>query len=877
MQKKLSLLFLFFTVAWLGSTQAQTDESNQTDPVAVKDSTIEDNIIPIITLNDSDLSNDQDEGVFGLLSASKDVFVRITDFNLQAARFRFRGYDSENTALYYNNIPMNDLESGWAGWSSWSGLNDMTRRQETNTGLEATDYSFGAVGGAINLDTRASSQRRQIRLTLTQTNNGNYNNRVMLSGATGMQENGWAFAAMASRRWAEEAYLPGTFHDGYSYFLSVDKKLGDNDLLNFQIVGAPSVRGKAGAAVQELYDIADDNYYNPYWGFQNGEKRNSRVATRHQPMAVLRWDKKFSDKISLTTAVNYQTGRNGSTSLDWQGAPDPRPDYYRRLPSYTLLQDQSQIDEALYIESLLSSDESLRQVDWDAMYEINSHNFETIEDANGLLGNSISGNRAHYVVLERRYDSNRINFNTNITAEISNDFTVSGGLSAQDYRIENYQIIDDLLGSDYFLDIDRFADRDFQIEAANLISDPILQNDLNNPIRVIYEGERYGYDYTSNIQKSTAWTQGEWTKGALGFFVAAELNRTQFWRTGNFRNGRFPDNSFGDSEKQHFLNYGLKGGFNYGINGRNYLVGNVAYQTRAPYFRNAYTSPRTRDDLISNLTDTKITSVEGAYLLKAPGRKVKIGGYYTLFNDQIDLIRFYNDLQNTFGSYIMTNVDQRNAGLEVGFEVDVPFISGLGVQGAGNFGQYIYTSRFNAQVIQDNNAAIVDEGIVYAKNYRVSGRPQTAGTIGLRYATANYLTLNVDFNYFDNIWMDFNPERRRDIGLYSLPNEDGFGGVWEVDLQPNTDDWNQVADQEKAESAYTLNVSLRKSFRIKRDYFININIGVDNILNNTDFIRDGYEQLRYDYEFKEPGDFPTRYFYARGITYFVNVAFSFRP
>ena len=28
------------------------------------------------------------------------------------------------------------------------------------------------------------------------------------------------------------------------------------------------------ASVQELYDLAGTNYYNPYWGYQSGEKRN---------------------------------------------------------------------------------------------------------------------------------------------------------------------------------------------------------------------------------------------------------------------------------------------------------------------------------------------------------------------------------------------------------------------------------------------------------------------------------------------------------------------------------------------------------------------------------------------------------------------------
>ena len=36
--------------------------------------------------------------------------------------------------------------------------------------------------------------------------------------------------------------------------------------------------------------MADDRYYNPYWGYQNGHKRNSRVVNDFAPSAILTWD-----------------------------------------------------------------------------------------------------------------------------------------------------------------------------------------------------------------------------------------------------------------------------------------------------------------------------------------------------------------------------------------------------------------------------------------------------------------------------------------------------------------------------------------------------------------------------------------------------------
>ena len=84
------------------------------------------------------------------------------------------------------------------------------------------------------------------------------------------------------------------------------------------------------------------------------------------------------------------------------------------------------------------------------------------------------------------------------------------------------------------------------------------------------------------------------------------------------QNGRFPDNSLGNSEIQTFLNYGAKFGFLYKITGRHLLSFNGLYKTEVPYVRNAYVSPRTRDQLVPNLTSTEIISGDINYNIRLP-------------------------------------------------------------------------------------------------------------------------------------------------------------------------------------------------------------------------------------------------------------------
>jgi hypothetical protein len=62
-----------------------------------------------------------------------------------------------------------------------------------------------------------------------------------------------------------------------------------------------------------------------------------------------------------------------------------------------------------------------------------------------------------------------------------------------------------------------------------------------------------------------------------------------------------------------------------------------------------------------------------------------------------------------------------------------------------------------------------------------------------------------------------------------------------------------------------------KSFKFD-DKFLYLNVGVSNILNNTDFITGGFEQLRFNYATRDPDNFPANYFYSFGRTYFISLS-----
>ncbi len=828
------------------SMDVDFSETKNVDLDKIKLTIVSDNNIPILTLSETDLEDENDfENVSGLLTASRDIFSNAAAFNFGVARFRVRGYDSNTSEIYINGSSMNDLETGRTFWSAWGGLNDVFRNREATLGLNPGSFAFGGINGATNIDIGASSQRKQKRISYASSNRS-YRHRIM-GVYTPKLKNDWFLTLSGSRRWAQEGYVEGTFYDAWSYFFGVEKKFGQQSLA-FNIFGAPNKRGRASASTQEMYDIAGTNYYNPNWGYQEGEKRNARVANAHQPIAILQHKLNLKKNTSLNTSLSYQFGRNGSTRLDWNNARDPRPDYYRYLPSYV-----ENAQTAQMVWDAMAANEGLRQLDWTYMYNTNGFSdVETIENVDGRPGNTVTGLRSKYVIEESRYDKQKADANINFNTLIGENVTLNSGVYYRWQKTRNHKVLNDLLGGDFFLDIDRFSERDFPDNPE------VLQNDLNNPNKIVREGDSYGYDYDGVINKAGVWLQTQINLDKVDLFVAANGSQTNFWRDGKYVNGRFPDNSFGKSEVQKFMNYGVKLGSVYKINGRNYLFANASYLTTPPSYRNAYLSPRTRDQVAPNLTSEKIVSTEGGYYLKSPYYKARVTGYFTQFKDGIRTMSFYHDGEQAFVNYTLTGIDKKHFGIELAGEAQI--VTGLSINAVAAIGQYIYNSRPLAYITQDNDSELLADGqTIYQKNFYIPGTPQQAYSFGLRYNSPKFWFANVSVNLFNEMYLDFNPDRRTAAAVEPIT----YG----------SDEWTTTINQERLDPQVTMDLFGGKSWRFDYKYYIYLTVGVSNALNNRQFITGGFEQLRFDGE--DINKFPNRYYYAYGINYFAQIAFRF--
>ena len=845
--------------------QHDSTQINNTDSIPKRDSSIiqelKENVIdniPVITLDDNDFGDAGAQNISSLLTAGRDPFYNAATFNFSAARFRIRGYDADFTSTYINGIPMDNLDNGYTPFGLWGGLNDVFRNRDINVGIRYNTFSFGDIGNTTNIDVRASKQRPQTNIGYAYSNRS-YDHRMLFTHSTGLTKKGWAFTVSGSWRYADEGYVQGTYFNGYSWFAAVDKKLGQRQILSLIAFDAPTESGRQGAATQEMIDIAGTHYYNPGWGYQNGKKRNANISKTNQPVIILTHDFRINNKTDLTTSLSYSFGDRSYSSLDWYNAPDPRPDYYRYLPSYYKDDPYQQQQVA---ENLINN-EAARQINWDNLYNINRNNTAAVYNANGIEGNTITGNRSYYIQGERVTNSKRINFNTVLNAYLNNHIDFTAGESYQSSSNNYFQRIADLLGGSFWVDVNQFAQRDFPAD------NDAYQNDLNHPNRIVKTGDKYGYNYNININKATVWSQFVFKFPHVDFFIAGEGSQTIFKRIGNVKNGLFPDNSYGKSAANIFYNYAVKAGITYKLNGRNYLYISGALLTRAPYYEDAYISPRTRDVLQDSLRNTTVQTLEAGYLLNAPKLKIHLIGYYTQMKHGFNVLTFYHDDFQDFVNYALSNINRLYFGGEFGFEANIA--RNITINGAAAVGRYYYNSRQKAVITVDNTATVLNVETIYSNNYRIPSTPQEAYSFTISYRSPKFWFISLTGNYFDKMWLDFNPVRRT-----SLATEN---------LDPKGETFHDVIDQQQLDAQYTLDAFAGYSWKIphayigsgfhKKPLYLAIYAGVNNILNNQDIISGGYEQLRYDYSTSDINKFPPKYYYAYGINYFASIALRF--
>lgn len=813
-----------------------------------------------IEQNELELESDhyEVENFTGILNAGKDLFSRTVAYDFGSNFFRPRFLGTDHGTVMLNSVPMNKVYSGRPEWSNWGGLNDALRHQENYAQMQSSTYYLGGLSHSINMISRASQQKKGLKLSMALSNK-NYQSRLMITYSSGTLKNGWAYMLSGSLRYADEGYRSGTDYRAYSFLASFDKQLGKKNHVNTTLIYAFNAKGKSSPMTQEVFELKNIAY-NSYWGYQQSQMRNSREKRILEPIFQVNHEFKVNDKTRIYNHFTYQFGVISSSRLDYGGGrflknsqaligggTNPDPSYYQKLPSY-FLRDSLNPD---YGRAYLAEKEFKEQgqIKWNELYEANM--------------NSLNDNHAVYALYNDEQDGSTMALSTSFSTHIGNHFSMNGAISFKANSSENYAKMYDLLGGEGYLDVDLYAD--------NITK---AQNNLQDPERVVYEQERFRYNYQLQSKEASIFLKSTYSTKRTDVYFGAQYFSIVYQRNGLYENGFFPGSlSFGKSKKIDFQPFALKTGFSHKFNGRHIVIVNVNYLEKAPVLNNVFSNVRVSNEVVNGLKKGTNMGFDLKYVWRHPHFKTHISGYYLLLTDESKISFYYADgltgLENSASSAyvqeVLTGIDRRNMGLE--FSVEIPLFSNVKFKGVAAIGNSVYTSNPELYLNSNTFNESLNLGKSFLKGYYSTGGPQQAFSIGFEYSSPKYWWISGSLNYFDKSY----------ISVASITRTKNF--FLDTDGLPIHELDSEIAKsllrQEYLPSYTNLNLVGGKSWKIN-DWYLGLFAAINN-LSNSIYKTGGFEQSRTanyltmkEDKTRDKPLFGPKYWFGFGTTFFTS-------
>lgn len=783
----------------------------------------------------------------GFFQSSKDVFLKSAAYNFSQAWFKIRGYDNAYGEVRINGIPMNKHHDGRPQWSNWGGLNDMVRNQEFTMGLSYSSLGFGGLLGTTEINTRTSEYRKGLKVAMAATNKM-YKNRLMLTYASGLRKSGWAIALSASARLAEEGYIEGTPYKSYAAFVSVEKEMDRKNAIFITGIASWNRRGKSAPMTEEVFQLKGAEY-NSYWGLQENTKRNSRFKEIFEPIVMI--THQYSNKkTDLKSTLSYQYGHIGNSRLGYQNAMNPDPSYWHYLPSNFLKNLGSENFEGAYLAQQNFIEKG--QIDWENLYLINMQN-----------------NEALYYVYEDRNEDIAVTFNSRINKILNSGIHLNAGILYQHVSSDNFALMHDMLGGKTFHDINPYAEG--QERYNNLIdSDKLVTN-----------GSKFNYNYRLYVDKISTHLQGAFFKKKFEGHASIRFSNVRSERIGKFKNGSYPEESFGSGGVRSFNDFSFKTGLTYKLNGRNLLNFRTGYISKPPVLRNIFSNVRIKNAFSPDLQSEKIWVSELSYLLRNRKLELRLTGFRGLFNKGIKSSYFfaegiYED-QADFVNELLTNISKLNRGIE--WSISYKLTGAAKFLCAGSFGDFRYSNNPNlylsSDAISEKNSYL---GKTNLKGLKTGGGPQLAYSLGIEYNDPDYWWMQISTNYLSNNYLDTAPLLRTSnfyLDAEKMPYIDSETG--------RTVTPEQVRDllkQQELDEIMLVNLVGGKSWKINDTYF-GFFAAFNNLLG-TEYRSGGFEQSRYanypalkEDRMRSKPIFGPKFWFGSKTTFYLNMYIKF--
>ncbi|MBR4994809.1 MAG: TonB-dependent receptor [Alistipes sp.] len=764
---------------------------------------------------------------FRALHQPSDNYGSITDYRFSFVDFSRRGID-----YFGRNLTLDGVEVRRANLPALRRL-----------GLAESNYSgiFGqssGIGGYAGADEFSSTDGVMV-------DSGNvglfFSGRGYLGGVRAtlhrLMRRGLSLSLYASVRAGDDLYVDGIFQQSADVAFRLSRTFDSGAQLSFVALSTIGNRGLRYGSTAETFTLTRDNLYNPSWGYQSGQKRNSRTRRDFVPFATVSYTRDVGNSSRMTLSAGGDYGWRGYTSLGWYDAATPRPDNYRYLPSYYADTDIAEV----VADRWRNNDARYTQINWDELYQCNRY----------------STRGAVYAVEESIERIARADVVLRMRSELSEAFTLNYGLRGGYSSTRHYKQMNDLLGAAYFVDVDYY-----------LLDDDTFSNKTSNNIRnanqLILEGDRFGYDYALSRSAVSAEAGLKYALGKWNFTADMSFGHNRIVRNGYFEKELYAgEKSYGRSDVVAFSPYAIRVAGSVVMGATQRLEVGVMHSAVAPEEDNIFLNPQYNNRIADNLQMQRHLSAELGYSLSSEVIDFSATAYLIRVSDQISIYRAYDDLSATYCDVDIEGLATLSYGIESAAKVHIS--RNLTAEATFAAGRYTYFRNPLVTLYADyDNRVISSASESYMGDCHLGGAPQISASLGVEYMTYRGWAFSLGGQ----------------LAALRYVEPSALCRTERIAHQASTSEeiYRSFITQQRLDDAITVDASLSRWFNIGRQR-LSLTLSVRNLLDNKDIVYGGYESSRIRHyksgarDIYSPQDDILTYAYPR--TFYAVVSYKF--
>jgi len=321
-------------------------------------------------------------------------------------------------------------------------------------------------------------------------------------------------------------------------------------------------------------------------------------------------------------------------------------------------------------------------------------------------------------------------------------------------------------------------------------------SDYNNTTKITKEGDKIAYYNDGLVAWAGLFGQVEYKLDKLSSFVSLSVSDKSYKRVDYFN--YFTDdlinqinastaleqqyvNDLGqtkfdeamkdqDSDWQSFFGYMIKGGANYNVTDNHNVFFITVYFERQPDFDAVFLN---YINVVNDKAENeKVFSFELGYGYTSSIISANINGYYTKWGDKTFTRSFPSQVPGEYYIANILGVDAVHMGVEMDF-IAKP-ISSLEVTGFLSLGDWRWQNDVLDVGVFDENQVEIATVDLYVKDIRVGDAAQTTAALGVNYEFLKGLRLGADYNYYTNLFADFDPLDRGSAPAAGESNADSW-------------------------------------------------------------------------------------------------------